>query len=223
MPLRHQRPFARWRSALHRRQSPSSAEPGRDLRQGCVGHHEAVFARAADAAVAAQSGRRTRRGGIRTHQLGRSVSRDGRAPRAPARYRSEKIRAVHRTRSDASVDRPIRGPVRHTQLRRARRFLLGEYGRRHDLHHRRLVLGIRRPRSGAREAFCDDRHGGRPSLQSAQNCNFQIQTQRWQIYFHQPGAYGLLGNCRRMDTHTPRHRWRAAAGIVRRADPPRFI
>ena len=33
--------------------------------------------------------------------------------------------------------------VRHAQLRRARRFLFGEHGRRDDLHHRWLAVGVR--------------------------------------------------------------------------------
>ena len=41
---------------LHRRQSCASHQQGRDLRQGFVGDHEAVFAGAADAAAAAQGG-----------------------------------------------------------------------------------------------------------------------------------------------------------------------
>jgi hypothetical protein len=61
LPLRHPRAFARWRGALHRRQPRSPAEQGRDLRQGLVGHHEAVLARASAEAAQAQ-GRAAERG-----------------------------------------------------------------------------------------------------------------------------------------------------------------
>ena len=81
------------------------------------------------------------------------------------RHRPEEVRAVHRARPDAGADRPVRAPVRHAQLRGARRLLLGEHGRRHDLHHRRLVLGVRRPRPRPRQAVRDDRHRRRPPLQ----------------------------------------------------------
>ena len=80
------------------------------------------------------------------------------------RDRPEEVRALHRPRPDAGADRPVRAPVRHAQLRGARRLLLGQHGRRHDLHDRRLVLGVRRPRSRAREAVRDDRHRRGPSL-----------------------------------------------------------
>ncbi|KGW44345.1 molybdopterin oxidoreductase family domain protein [Burkholderia pseudomallei MSHR684] len=46
MPLWHPRAFAQRRSPLHRRQPRPSAEPGRDLRERRIGHHETVFARA---------------------------------------------------------------------------------------------------------------------------------------------------------------------------------
>ena len=78
--------------------------------------------------------------------------------------RPEEVRALHRPRPDAGADRPVRAPVRHAELRRARRLLLGEHGRRDDLHDRRLVLGVRRPRPRAREAVRDDRHRRGPSL-----------------------------------------------------------
>ena len=66
------------------------------------------------------------------------------------RHRPEEVRAVHRPRPDAGADRPFRAPVRHAELRGARRLLLGQHGGRDDLHDRRLVLGVRRPRPRAR-------------------------------------------------------------------------
>ena len=147
VPLRHPRPPARRRGALHRRQPGAPDQPGRDLRQGRVGHHEAVFAGAAHAAAAAQAGCRARRGRVRADLLGRGV-RDARdAPGEDPRRGPEEVRAVHRPRPDAGADRTVRAPVRHAELRGARRLLLGEHGGRHDLHDRRLVLGVRRART----------------------------------------------------------------------------
>ena len=51
LSLWHPGPSAQWRSALHRRQSGAPAEPRRDLRQGFVGHHEAVLAGTVDQAL----------------------------------------------------------------------------------------------------------------------------------------------------------------------------
>lgn len=141
MPLRHPRASARRRSPLHRRQPRASAEPGRDLREGLVGDHEAVFARAAHAAADAQAGRGARRRAVRAGVVGGRVRRARKAPRAPARDRSEALRAVYRPRPDAGAHRAVREAVRHAELRGARRLLLGEHGGRDDLHDRRLVLG----------------------------------------------------------------------------------
>ncbi len=135
---------------------------------------------------------------------------------ATARHRPEEIRPVHRPRPDAGPDRPVRQAVRHPQLRRPRRLLLREHGRRHDLHHRRLVLGVWRPGPGARQAVRDDRNGRGPPLQSAEGGNLQVQAQGRQVHFHQPGAHGLFRHRRRVDTDQARHRRGPAAG----ADQP---
>ena len=73
VPLRHPRPPARRRGALHRRQSRPSDQQGRDLRQGRVGDHEAVLAGAADAAAAAQGRQRARRRRVRADLVGARV------------------------------------------------------------------------------------------------------------------------------------------------------
>jgi anaerobic selenocysteine-containing dehydrogenase len=88
-----------------------------------------------------------------------------RAPGPHPRHRSEEVRAVHRARPDAGAHRPVRAPVRHAQLCGARRLLLGEHGRRHDLHDRRQLLGVRRPGPRSRQAVRDDRHRRRPPQQ----------------------------------------------------------
>ena len=79
VPLRHPRAPARRRGPVHRRQSRSPAQRGRDLRQGFVGHHEAVLAGAADEAAGAQARRRPRRGGLRRDRRGTRRSRCSRS------------------------------------------------------------------------------------------------------------------------------------------------
>jgi hypothetical protein len=77
--------------------------------------------------------------------------------------RPAQVRALHRARPDAGADEPVRAPVRHAQLRSARRLLLGQHGRGDDLHDRRQLLGVRRPRPRAGEALRHDRHRRGPS------------------------------------------------------------
>ena len=185
-------------------------QQGRDLRQGRLRHHEAVLAGAADEAAHAQARLGARRRRVRGDLLGRGVPDPRGASRAHPLDRSEEVRALHRPRPDAGADRPLRAPVRHAELRRARRVLLGEHGRRDDLHDRRLVLGVRRPRPRAREALRDDRHRRGPSLEPAQDRDLEVQARRRTLRLDQPGAHRLLGDRRRMGADPARHRRRAA-------------
>ena len=121
-------------------------------------HYEAVLAGAPDQAAATQAGRRTRQLGVRGDQLGRSFRDADRTPAGNPRNRSAPLRALHRPRPDAGADRVVRQTVRHAELRRARRLLLGQHGRRADLYHRRFLLGIRRPRSRALATVRHARH-----------------------------------------------------------------
>ena len=130
--------------------------------------------------------------------LGRGVLAAGGAPAQDPRDRSEAVRAVHRPRPDAGADRPVRAAVRHAELRGARRLLLGQHGRRHDLHDRRLVLGVRRPGPRAREAVRDDRHRRGPSLEPAQDRDLEVQARRRALHLDQPDAHRLLGDRRRV-------------------------
>jgi hypothetical protein len=75
VPLRHPRPPARRRAALHRRQPEPSAQQGCDLRQGLGGDHEAALAGAPHAAAAAQGRQRARRRRLRGDLVG-SCARD---------------------------------------------------------------------------------------------------------------------------------------------------
>ena len=71
---------------------------------------------------------------------------------ADPRTQSRRTRLLHRPRPVAGADRLVGAAVRHDQLRRARRLLLGEHGRRRAVHARRQLLGIRRAGLGARAA-----------------------------------------------------------------------
>ena len=164
------------------RSATSTAIPTHPLNKGVIcakgasRHHEAVVAGAADAAAAAQGGRRARRRRVRADLAGTRRSRCSNERLAKIRAdRSEEVRALHRPRPDAGADRAVRAPVRHAELRGARRLLLGQHGRRHDLHDRRLVLGVRRPGPRPREAVRDDRHRRGPPLQPAQDRDLEVQ------------------------------------------------
>ncbi len=213
LPLRHPRPPARRRAALHRRQSEPPDQQGRDLRQGRVGDHEADVAGAPDAAAAAQGRQRARRRRVRADLVGARVRDPRDAAGEDPRQRSEAVRALHRARPDAGADRPVRAPVRHAELRRARRLLLGQHGRRDDLHDRRQLLGIRRPRPRPRQAVRDDRHRRGPSLEPAQDRDRQVQARRRPLHLDQSGAHRLFGDRRRVDPDqarapTARSSWR---------------
>ena len=68
------------------------------------------------------------------------------------RTRSEEARLLHRARPVAVADRLLGAAVRHAELCRAWRLLLGQHGggRHHD--DRRRLLGVRRAGLGAHEA-----------------------------------------------------------------------
>jgi len=85
----------------------------------------------------------------------------------------KKFALFYRARPDAGADWPFCAAVRHAQLRRARRLLLGEYGCGHDLHDRRLILGVRWTGSGGgAKLFVMLGTRGGSSLQSAENRHF---------------------------------------------------
>ncbi len=218
MPMRHPRAPARRRDPVHRRQSRSPAQRGRHLRQGFVGHHEAILAGAAHEAARAQARQRARCGRVRRGHVGGGVH----ASRGPAaqdsRHRSEAVRTVHGPRPDAGAHRALRAPVRHAQLRGARRFLLGEHGGRHDLHDRRLLLGVRRTRPRAGEVVRDDRHRRRPPLESPEDRDLEVQARRRALHLDQPDPHRLLGDRRRVAADPAGDRRRAAARAHPRVD-----
>ena len=66
--------------------------------------------------------------------------------------RPQEARVLHRARPEPVADRLVGLAIRHAELRRAWRILLGQHGRRRSLHDRRLVLGVRRTRLGPRRS-----------------------------------------------------------------------
>ena len=89
--------------------------------------------------------------------------------------RPEQARLLHRPRPEPGADRLVRAAVRHAQLRRARRLLLGQHGGGRALHVRRLVLGVRRARLGAHPLFHAVRRRRGPRLEPDQDRARQAQ------------------------------------------------
>ena len=134
---------------LHRGQPQPSGQQGRAVRQGLVRDHAALFAGAA--AQAAEARRRARQRRVRRDRMGRGAGdRDGMAVGASAASDPEEARLLHRPRPEPVADRLVGDAIRHAELRRPWRLLLGQHGGGRALHDRRLVLGIRRARLGAR-------------------------------------------------------------------------
>ena len=84
-----------------------------------------------------------------------------------APHRSQEARLLHRPRPEPVADRLVGHAVRHAQLRRPRRLLLGQHGGRRHVHLRRLVLGVRRHRLGPHPLFPAVRRRRGPRLQPA--------------------------------------------------------
>ena len=167
-------------------------------------------------AAAAQAGRRARRRRVRRRSRGTRRSRCSRSA-------SRKIRATDPKKFALFTGRDQMQAL--TGLF-ARQFGTPNYAAHggfcsvnmaagHDLHDRRLVLGIRRPRPRAREAVRDDRHRRGPSLESAQDRDLEVQARRRPLHLDQSDAHRLLGDRRRVGADPAGHRRRAAA----RADP----
>ena len=212
VPLRHQSPSDRRQNSLHRGQPRPSGQPRRAVRQGRGRNHAALRAGAPD--QAAQADRRARRRRLRGDRMGRGARSRDRVAAAHPRERPEKARVLHRARSEPGADRLVGDPVRHPQLRRARRLLLGQHGRGRVLYHRRLVLGVRRARLGAHPLLHAVRLRRGPRFQPAQDRARRAEGAGDQVRLDQPGAHRLLGHRRRVARHPPGHRRavRARAG-----------
>ena len=81
---------------------------------------------------------------------------------AAARDRARKARLLHRARPVAELHRLLGAGLRHAQLRRPRRLLLGQHGGGRHRHHGRRLLGVRRARLGAGAAVPALRRGRGP-------------------------------------------------------------
>ena len=112
---------------------------------------------------------------IRGNLLGRGARNRHRLAQGRARARPEQACLLHRPRPEPGADRLVRPAVRHAQLRRAWRLLLGQHGGGRALHVRRLVLGVRRARLGAHPLLHAVRRRRGPRLQSDQDRARQAQ------------------------------------------------
>ena len=155
LPVRHRRPYQGRQDPLHRGQPRPSGQSRRAVRQGLGRHHAALCAGAAQRAAEARRPARLRR--IPGDLLGRGAGDRHRLARRRAPVRPEEARLLHRPRPVAVADRLLGAAVRHAELCRAWRLLLGQHGggRHHD--DRRRVLGVRRARLGPHQAVRDVR------------------------------------------------------------------
>ncbi len=94
-------------------------------------------------------------------------------PRGPV-----EARLLHRPRPVAELHQPLGAELRHAELCRAWRVLLGQHGRRRHLYHRRRVLGIRPAGLGAHQAIHALRRGGGSRQQPDQDGDRQSQGAR---------------------------------------------
>ena len=183
------------------------------MRQGLGRDHAALFAGAADQAAA--PGRRARVWRIRGNRMGRSARHRRRPPQEHPRHRPQKARLFHRARPEPGADRMVGQPVRHAQSRRPWRVLFGQHGGRRALHHRRLILGIRRTGLGTHRIFHDVRRRGGSRFQPDQDGPVDAEGARREIRVGQPGQDRLFRHCRRMGRGASGQRRRVRAG----ADP----
>ena len=203
MPVRHHRPPQGRQDPLPPGNAQPPGEPRRDLREGLGRHRAAGVAREAHDAASAQGSARQRR--VRGDLVGRSARDGGRMAVGDPRAQSRRARVLHRARPVAGAHRLVGAAVRHGELRRARRVLLGEHGGGRPLLDRRLVLGIRRARLGPRAVPGALGRGGRPRLEPDQAGPRQAEGPRREDRRGEPGEDRLRRDRRRMDRHPTRH------------------
>ncbi len=213
LPLRHPGAPEGRQGPLHRRQPRSPGQQGRDLRQGLRGPDDAHFAVAAACADEARRPQGLRR--VRGDHLGRGAADRDRLAEGGARPRSDPPRLLHRPRPEPGADRLVRAAIRHAELRRPWRILLGQHGGGRTLYVRRLVLGVRRAGLGAHPLFHAVRRRRRPRLEPAQDRARQAQGEGRQGRRRQPDPHRLWRDRRRVDRHPARHR----RHLRRRTDP----
>ena len=179
VPLRHPGPSARRRNPLHRRQSRSSAQPGRDLRQGLVRHHEAVLA-------GAPRPNRSSASPAATAAPGNSSQISWDEAFALLEERLRKIRATDPKRFALFTGRDQMQAL--TGLF-ARQFGTPNYAAHGGFCSVNMAAGMiytiggsfwefGGPDLDARPAVRDARHGGGPPFQSAEDRDLQVQARR---------------------------------------------
>ncbi len=174
------------------------------MRQGLGRHHAALLAGQAAGAAAAR--RPARLGRVQGDRLGRGAGTRHAVARRGAPARSEEARVLHRPRPEPGADRLVGDAVRHAQLCRARRLLLGQHGGGGALHLRRLVLGVRRDRLGPHPLFHAVRRRRGSRVEPDQDRARQAEEARREGGVGEPRAHRLQRDCRRMDRHQARHR-----------------
>jgi hypothetical protein len=217
LPLRHQGPHKRRPRPLHRGQSQPSGQSRRALRQGQRRHHDAIFAGPAD--QAADPRRRAGRRRVPRGGMGGSDPAGGDLARRHPPDQSAQARLLHRARPEPGADRLVGATVRHPQLRGAWRPVLGQHGGGGDVHHRRLVLGVRRAGLGPDPLSADVRRRRGPQQQPDQDRPRPAEEPAGrparQVRLGQSDQDRLFGDRRRVAGHPAGHR--RPAGL--RADP----
>ena len=188
----------------HRGQPRPSGQPRRPLRQGRRRDHAPPLPR--PPARAAAPHRPARLGRVQGDHLGRGARHRHQLAGADPREAPREARLLHRPRPVAVLHRLVGAAVRHPQLRRPRRLLLGQHGGGRHLHPRRRLLGVRRPRLGAHEAPPPLRRRRGPRQQPDQDRPRQAQGTRRPHRLDQPGPHRLLRHRRPVARHHPRHR-----------------
>ena len=197
--MRHRRASQGWQGSLHQRQQGPSGEPWRALRQGQRRYHAALQPCAAKEAAAAHRPTRLRR--VSRDRMGRSAGNRNGAPFTDPADRSEKARLLHRARPVAIADRLVGGEIRHPELRRAWRLLLGEHGRRRHLYDRRFLLGVRRTRLGSHPLLHAVRRGRGSRFEPHQDRARQAQGAWREVCLGQSLPDRLQRHRRRLDRH----------------------
>ena len=221
LPLRRTRAPARRAGPVHRRQSRPPDQQGVICAKGSAGIMKQVSPARLTQPLLRRPGSERGEGEFEPISWERATSAH-RAPGPYPRHRSEEVRPVHRARPDAGPHRPVRAPVRHTELCGARRLLFGEHGCRHDLFGRRQLLGVRRPGPGSRQAVRDDRHRGRPPQQPDEDRLWRLRAQGQPLHLDQPRAHRLFGDRRRVGFRsapapTAHCSWRCCTNCSRKA------
>ena len=151
LPLRHQRSSDGRQDPLHRGQPRPPGQQGGAVRQGLRRHHAALRPGAAVDAASQDGAARFRR--VPPDLLGRGARAGDRLAGRGQAQGSQAARLLHRARPVAVADRFLGPAIRHPELRRPWRLLLGQHGGCGHHDHRRCLLGVRGARLGAHQAL----------------------------------------------------------------------